>query len=238
MNTVFHAAASRGHAEHGWLDSWHTFSFASYHDPTRVHFGALRVLNDDTVAAGHGFGKHPHENMEIISIPLEGALKHIDTMGNQGVIRPGDVQLMSAGTGLMHAEMNASDTEPVKFLQIWIIPKIRNVTPQYRDRSFNPAGRDEKWQLLISPDGRDDSLESNQDAWLSIGKYKSGQEIDYTFRSEGTGLYVFIISGKVQLDDQLLNKRDGIGITDTQRIELMILEDSELLLIEVPVGYL
>jgi len=234
MNTVLHRAATRGHAEHGWLNSWHTFSFAHYHDPERVHFGALRVLNDDTVAPGMGFGKHPHDNMEIVSIPLEGALKHRDSMGSEGVIRYGDIQVMTAGSGLYHSEMNGSHTEPVKFLQIWVFPKSRNVTPRYADKTFDLKEREGKWQLLVSPDGKESSMTVNQDAWFSVGKFKGGDKVRYDLKKKDSGLYAFLISGSAQLGDILLEQRDGIGISDTGSIELDVRSDAEILLMEVP----
>jgi redox-sensitive bicupin YhaK (pirin superfamily) len=234
MNTILHRASSRGHANHGWLDSYHTFSFAHYHDPERVHFGALRVLNDDTVAPGMGFGKHPHDNMEIVSIPLEGALKHRDSMGSEGVIHYGDIQVMSAGSGLQHSEMNGSHTEPVKFLQVWVFPKVRNVTPRYEDKTFDLAGREGKWQLLVSPNGAEASMVVNQDAWFSIGKFKTGDHAMYTWKKTDSGVYAFLISGSVKLGDTRLGPRDGLGIMDTGAIEFQVLEDTELLLMEVP----
>ena len=234
MNTVLHRASTRGHADHGWLNSWHTFSFAHYHDPARVHFGALRVLNDDTVAPGMGFGKHPHDNMEIVSIPLEGALKHRDSMGSEGVIRYGEIQVMSAGSGLQHSELNGSHTDPVKFLQIWVFPKVRNVTPRYADKSFDLREREGKWQLLVSPNGRESSMVVNQDAWFSIGKFKAGESVRYDLKGKDSGVYAFFIEGSAKLDDILLERRDGIGITDVQSISLQVQSDAEILLMEVP----
>jgi len=234
MKTILHRAASRGHAEHGWLNSWHTFSFAHYHDPERVHFGALRVLNDDTVAPGMGFGKHPHDNMEIVSIPLEGALKHRDSMGSEGVIKYGDIQVMSAGSGLQHSEMNGSQTEPVKFLQIWVFPKLRNITPRYADKTFDLNEREGKWQLLVSPNGAEASMVVNQDAWFSIGKFKAGDQVRYNLRKKDSGVYAFIISGSAKLGDTLLEQRDGIGISDTESISLEVATDAEILMMEIP----
>jgi len=234
MNTVLHRAATRGHADHGWLNSWHSFSFAHYHDPARVHFGALRVLNDDTVAPGMGFGKHPHDNMEIVSIPLEGVLKHRDSMGSEGVIKYGDIQVMSAGSGLQHAEMNGSHTDPVKFLQIWVFPKLRNITPRYADKTFDLTEREGKWQLLASPDGKQASMVVNQDSWFSIGKFKAGESVHYDLKGKDSGVYAFLIEGSVKLGDTLLERRDGIGITDTPSISLQVQSDAEILLMEVP----
>jgi redox-sensitive bicupin YhaK (pirin superfamily) len=234
MKTILHRASTRGHADHGWLDSWHTFSFAHYHDPARIHFGALRVLNDDTVAPGMGFGKHPHDNMEIVSIPLEGALKHRDSMGSEGVIKYGDIQTMTAGSGLQHSEMNGSHTEPVKFLQIWVFPKLRNVPPRYADKTFDLAEREGKWQLLVSPDGEAGSMVVNQDTWFSIGKYKAGEKVSYTLKSKDNGLYAFLIQGSAKLGEELLERRDGVGITDTDSIAFEVRSDAEILLMEVP----
>src|SRR5215218_3902522 len=182
MNTVLHKAATRGHASHGWLDSWHTFSFAGYHDPSRVHFGVLRVLNDDTVAAGMGFGKHPHDNMEIISIPLEGSLEHQDSMGTKQIIKQGDVQVMSAGTGIAHSEKNASSIEPVKFLQIWVFPNKKNVTPRYDQQTFTDADKQNKLITVVSPINDGEGVHIYQDAWFSLGNLDKDVNVTYTLK--------------------------------------------------------
>lgn len=234
-NYIYHPANSRGHANHGWLNSYHTFSFANYYDPARVHFGVLRVLNDDTVAAGMGFGRHPHDNMEIISIPLEGDLEHQDSMGNTAVIRRGDIQVMSAGTGITHSEYNKNKDQQVKFLQIWVFPDKQNVTPRYGQITLNDADRENKLQQIISPDSNDAGLWIHQQAWFHLGHFERGKEFTYTVRRPGNGVYLFVIGGSFSADGKTLGLRDGLGITDTATLQLSSLEaDSELLIMEVP----
>lgn len=236
MKTIIHKASTRGHAEHGWLNSYHTFSFANYYNPDRVHFGALRVLNDDTVAAGMGFGTHPHDNMEIISIPLEGDLEHRDSMGTAAVIKNGDVQVMSAGTGVQHSEMNKNKDKAVKFLQIWVIPKIENAAPRYGQITLNAADRKNKLQLIVSPDKKDGDTWVNQDAWFSMGNFDKGQKVDYTIKKKGNGFYAFILEGDFTIAGEKLNRRDGIGISDTDKISIEANSDrAEILLMEVPI---
>jgi hypothetical protein len=236
MTTIVHKADTRGHANHGWLDSHHTFSFAGYHDPQRVHFGALRVLNDDTVAPGMGFGTHPHDNMEIISIPLSGELKHRDTMGTETVIKTGDVQIMSAGSGLQHSEMNNSRTEPVKFLQIWVFPKVRNIQPRYDQRTFNPAERLHNWQLIVSPDAEKDSIRINQDAWFSLADLEPGNQLEYQLHKSDNGVYLFVLNGDITVDGNSLATRDGIGLTGSDSFPISASSRSSLLAIEVPLS--
>ena len=233
--TILHSAASRGVANHGWLNSFHSFSFASYYNPDKMNFGVLRVLNDDTVAAGMGFGKHPHDNMEIISIPLEGDLKHEDTMGNATVIKKGDVQVMSAGTGIAHSEMNANKDAVVKFLQIWVIPNKQNVTPRYDQITLNLEDRHNKLQQILSPNPDDAGVWVHQDAWFNLGKLDKDVSIDYTFNKVGNGVYAFVLEGAFEIDGQALNKRDALGIWDTNTISIKSLSaDAEILLMEVP----
>lgn len=234
MNTALHKAATRGHANHGWLDSWHTFSFASYYDPARVHFGALRVLNDDTVAGGMGFGKHPHDNMEIISIPLEGALEHGDSLGNVQVIKKGDVQVMSAGTGVVHSEKNADPTLPVRFLQIWIFPNRKNVAPRYAQQTFTDADKHNKLITVVSPMGHPEGVNIYQDAWFSMGKLDKGITLTYPLKKEGNGVYAFLIEGDITINDIVLNRRDGLGISGTAELQIRTAADSEILLMELP----
>lgn len=232
---IFHAADSRGDANHGWLHSRHTFSFASYYDPKRIHFGALRVLNDDFVAPGMGFGTHPHDNMEIISIPLEGDLAHRDSMGNGTVIRHGDIQVMSAGTGIQHSEFNNSEENPVKFLQIWVFPNKRNVAPRYDQITLNLQDRYNKLQQVLSPSADDEGVWIHQDAWFHLGRFDHDFEIDYQVKKEGNGLYAFILEGAFEIDAHLTSKRDGLGIVDKKDIKIKSLSvDSELLLMEIP----
>ena len=233
--TIIHKANTRGHANHGWLNSFHTFSFADYHNPERVHFGALRVLNDDTVAPGMGFGAHPHDNMEIISIPLEGDLEHKDSMGNTQVIKHGDIQVMSAGTGIQHSEKNKSNSAPVKFLQIWVFPNKRNVTPRYGQITLNAADRKNKLQQIVSPDEKGEGVWVNQDAWFHLGSFDKGKRVDYIIKRPGNGVYAFILEGDFTIDGEKLNERDGIGISDTNKISIEANSDNaEILLMEVP----
>ena len=242
--TVLHKADTRGHANHGWLDSYHSFSFAGYYNPERMHFGVLRVLNDDTIDGGMGFGTHPHDNMEIISIPLEGELEHKDSMGNVAVIKSGDIQVMSAGTGIQHSEYNKNKDKKGKFLQIWVIPNKRNVIPRYDQISLKPEDRHNKLQQIVSPISKDEGLSAeakakegvwiHQDAWFHLGKFDKGKIAEYSIKKAGNGIYVFVISGDVTIDGQKLNARDGFGIWDTGKITIQADSDMEILLMEVP----
>ncbi len=234
MYTTLHKANTRGHANHGWLDSRHTFSFANYYDPERVHFGALRVLNDDTVEAGMGFGRHPHDNMEIISIPLEGDLEHQDSMGNTTVIKHGDIQVMSAGTGVFHSEYNKNKDRRVKFLQIWVLPDRNNIKPRYDQITLNLEDRHNKLQQVLSPNADDDGVWIYQNAWFHLGKLDKGFADDYKFKASGNGVYVFVLSGDVTINDILLNERDGLGIWDVDELTINADSDTEILLMEVP----
>ena len=234
MNMVLHKANTRGHADHGWLNSWHSFSFAGYYDPTRIHFGALRVLNDDTVAGGMGFGKHPHDNMEIISIPLEGDLEHGDNMGNTTVIRKGDVQIMSAGTGVVHSEKNHHTDLPVKFLQIWVFPDKQNVQPRYDQKTINELDKANKLATIVSPIGHGEGVEIHQDAWFSLGHLDKGKTIDYKIRKAGNGVYAFVLEGDVIINEVVLNRRDGMGISEIDTLSITADSNTELLLMEVP----
>jgi len=232
---VIHKAGSRGHANHGWLDSYHTFSFADYHDSSRVHFGALRVLNDDTVAAGMGFGAHPHENMEIISIPTEGDLEHKDSMGTSQVIKQGDIQVMSAGSGIQHSEKNASHHNPVKFFQIWVFPNKENVPPRYGQITLNPADRQNKLQQIVSPDKKDGDTWINQDAWFYLGKFDKGKQAEHIIKAKTNGVYAFVIEGDFSVNGEILNRRDGMGVADTDKITIVANSDNaEILLMDVP----
>lgn len=236
-NTII-KANERGFADHGWLQSFHSFSFANYYDPEKIHFGALRVLNDDTVSGGMGFGTHPHDNMEIVSIPLEGALEHKDSMGNVTVIKSGDIQVMSAGTGVRHSEYNKNSNIPVKFLQIWIIPNKKNVQPRYDQITLNAADRKNKLQQIISPENKEGGMWIYQDAWFNLGKFDAGKTVEYKMHKTINGLYVFILSGEFSLNDKILQRRDAIGITETETIHFEALTDeAEILLIEVPMTF-
>lgn len=233
-NMVIHRADTRGHANHGWLDTNHTFSFANYHHPERMHFGVLRVLNDDSVEGGMGFGTHPHSNMEIISIPLEGDLEHKDSMGNSGVIRQGDVQVMSAGTGIQHSEFNSNKDRPVKFLQIWVFPREKGVTPRYDQMSFKVSDRKNKWQQVLSPTPDDEGVWIHQDAWFHLGQFDEQKESTYIVKKSGNGVYAFVIEGSATIAGQQLGKRDGLGIWDVQELSIEADAGAEILLMEVP----
>ncbi len=236
MNTVLHKASTRGHANHGWLDTSHTFSFAHYYDPARMHFGALRVLNDDFVDGGKGFGTHPHDNMEIISIPLAGDLEHKDSLGNVAVIKQNDVQILSAGTGISHSEYNKNPDKKVNFLQIWVFPKVKNIKPRYDQISFKPEHRVNKLQQIVSPSKADDGVWINQDAWFQLGNLKKGFITDYAIKQNGNGVYAFVIDGDITINGQPLNKRDGLGIWDVEKLNLVANSDAHVLLMEVPMN--
>lgn len=235
-NITIHRANTRGHANHGWLDSKHTFSFANYHNPERMHFGVLRVLNDDTVEAGMGFGTHPHNNMEIISIPLEGDLEHKDSMGTLSVIKQGDVQVMSAGTGIQHSEFNKNKDKKVKFLQIWIFPKQKGVQPRYDQMTFKAADRKDKLQQILSPNPDDAGVWIHQDAWFHLGDLSPAFSTTYELRKPGNGIYFFVLSGSVEIAGQALADRDGLGIVDVQRVEIKAQTRTEILVMEVPMS--
>jgi hypothetical protein len=231
MKFIYYPASKRGHANHGWLDSWHSFSFASFYNPELMHFGKLRVLNDDTIAGGTGFGAHPHDNMEIVSIPLEGKLAHQDSTGGKKTLEPGEVQRMTAGTGIVHSEFNALDDEPGKFLQIWIMPDKRNVTPKYDQKKFD--FKDNQLTLVVSQDGRDGSLDLNQNANVWLGKFSEETQLDIPLPKD-QGLYVFVIEGSAKTQDKELQKRDAEGIYDTDKVTITANANSYLLLMEVP----
>lgn len=234
MKTILHKANTRGVADHGWLSSRHTFSFAEYYDPARMHFGALRVLNDDRVAGGMGFGRHPHDNMEIISIPLEGDLEHQDSMGNVAVIRKGDVQVMSAGTGITHSEKNKNHDQEVRFLQIWVFPNVRNAQPRYGQITLDPAERKNRFQQIISPNGNDDGLWIHQNAWFHLGTFDQGASATYPLKDTANGVYVFVIKGRVEVNGVALDERDGLGVEDATELTVTANSpDAEVLLMEV-----
>lgn len=234
MNTIFHKADTRGFANHGWLKSHHSFSFANYYNPERMHFGALRVLNDDVVEGGRGFGKHPHDNMEIVSIPLEGTLEHKDSMGNVAVIKEGEVQAMSAGTGIFHSEQNKNLHQAAKFLQIWIFPKERNIEPKYTQVSLKDIKKENAFYQVLSPNPEDQGVCIHQDAWFHLGEFNQSTKSQYQLKKAGNGVYVFVLEGQVQIAGKTLDKRDGLGLWDVDAIELEIAENSHLLLMEVP----
>jgi len=234
MNSILHRAATRGFADHGWLKSHHMFSFANYYNPERVHFGALRVLNDDSIAPGTGFGRHPHDNMEIVSIPLEGDLEHQDTMGNKGVIRHGDVQVMSAGTGVYHSEMNASNENPTKFLQIWVFPNQQDVEPRYDQITLDESKMKNQLFQIVSPNPNDDSVWVHQNAWFHLGNFDEETKLTYDLKNKENGVYAFLLEGKAKINGIELEKRDGLGIWDVENLSLEMQKDARILLMEVP----
>lgn len=233
MKSIFHPAAGRGHNTFSWLDSYHSFSFGQFYDENKVHFGALRVLNDDTVAPGMGFGAHPHDNMEIVSIPLEGALEHRDSMGNNGVIRVNDVQIMSAGTGIQHSEFNHSKTEEVKFLQIWVFPRERQIEPRYDQKTFDLDAGTNQWQILVDPQGGV-GVRIAQEAWFSVAKLDAGSTLNYDVKRQGNGTYFFVLDGKVSIEEKELANRDALGIWEVPSVNVSALEPARVLAIEVP----
>lgn len=234
-NTIIHKAASRGVANHGWLHSFHSFSFASYYNPERIHFGALRVLNDDTVSGGMGFGAHPHDNMEIISIPLQGDLEHKDSMGNTTVIKHGDIQVMSAGTGIQHSEYNKNKDEQVKFLQIWIFPNKKDVTPRYDQITLDVKDRQNQLQQILSPNPADAGVWIHQDAWFHLGNFENEKTFQYSIKKQGNGVYAFVLKGKFLIDGVEADTRDGFGISGADQIDFTSMsDDAEILLMEVP----
>ena len=236
-NTVLHKATTRGHADHGWLNAYHSFSFASWYNPERVQFGVLRVLNDDTVAPGMGFGTHPHDNMEIITIPLEGDLAHKDSMGNTETIKTGDVQVMSAGTGVQHSEFNPNTDQQTKLFQIWLFPKYRNVVPRYQQITLDVAKQKNNFAQILSPNEEDEGVWIYQDAWFHLGKFDANFKIEYPLKKKGNGVYAFILKGDFTIENQALNQRDGFGIWDIDKLSIVSnSEEAELLLMEVPMS--
>lgn len=236
MKTTLHKADTRGHANHGWLNSYHTFSFANYYDPERQNFGVLRVLNDDEVSAGMGFGKHGHSNMEIISIPLEGDLEHEDSMGNKTVIRSGDIQVMSAGTGVQHSEKNKNSDSKVKFLQIWVIPNKANVEPRYDQITLDTLDLRNKFHQVLSPDKEDDGVWAHQNAWFHMGDFDKEITTQYQLKDPSNGLYVFVLEGECKVGHIELTRRDGLGIERTESVDFHIEPRTKLLLMEVPIA--
>jgi len=235
MNFVLHKAEDRGHANHGWLDAYHSFSFASWYNPEKVHFGMLRVLNDDTIAGGMGFGMHPHDNMEIITIMQKGALQHQDSMGNKGIIEVGEVQVMSAGSGITHSEFNAKEDEEAQLFQIWVFANKKNVEPRYDTLKLAEKNYTNKFCQIISPDAKDEGSWIHQDAWFNLGKFEKGKTIDYTVKKKNNGVYAFIINGNARVNGQELSKRDALGIWNIDKLSLTSLsDDMEVLLMDVP----
>lgn len=236
-NSIIHKANTRGHADHGWLQANFSFSFGSWYNPDRIQFGALRVLNDDIIGEGMGFGTHPHDNMEIITIPLEGDLAHKDSMGNAATINSGDIQVMSAGTGIQHSEYNPNANLKTKSLQIWLFPNQQNVTPRYQQITLNPQEGINTLQQILSPNPDDAGVWIHQDAWFHTGKFDAGVTTTYDLKKKGNGVYVFILSGTMVINGQELETRDGFGIWNIETLEIKAISDAEVLLMEVPMNY-
>lgn len=237
VQTTLHKANTRGVADHGWLKSYQSFSFGGYYNPERINFGALRVLNDDIVSGGMGFGEHPHDNMEIISIPLAGELQHKDSMGNEATIRAGEIQVMSAGTGIYHAEYNADPENPAKFLQIWLFPNQRNVTPRYDQVLLEQAERRNEFIQILSPNENDEGVWIYQDAWFNLAKFDANYLATYPIKTSNHGVYIFVLSGEIEVEGQKLTARDGFGIWNTPQFDIKSLSNSEFLLMEVPMEF-
>lgn len=234
-NMVLHKASSRGHADHGWLNAHHTFSFANYYAPERMHFGVLRVLNDDVIAAGRGFGTHPHDNMEIVTIPLSGTVAHTDSMGNSGTIGAGEVQVMSAGTGITHSEFNHEKDAELRLLQIWMFPRQRDVAPRYAQIELDPKAGENAFEQILSPSPDDAGVWVHQDAWFNLGRFDAGKTMDYRVKRKGNGVYAFIIEGGATINGQVLGQRDGLGLWDVENLTITTgTNGARILLMDVP----
>lgn len=233
-NQILYKAESRGHANHGWLDSYHTFSFAGYRNPERINFGVLRVVNDDTVAGGMGFGMHPHDNMEIISIPTSGRLEHKDSMGTGSIISTGEIQVMSAGKGIHHSEFNPDKNEETKFFQIWLFPNKLNVEPRYQQITMNEADRKDQWDQILSPDPEDKGVWIHQNAWFHITDLSEGKDLSYELKDKNNGIFLFVIEGQISLDETVLDRRDALGFWDTDKFKIKAAKNSRVLAMEVP----
>ncbi len=236
MKTVVHKSDARGYANHGWLKARHSFSFAQWYNPEKINFGVLRVLNDDIISGGQGFGTHPHDNMEIITIPLHGAIEHKDSEGNHGIINTGDLQIMSAGTGIRHSEFNHNKDQELNLLQIWLFPKVDNITPRYDQKTFKAEEQNNKFNVAVSPEKSDTSLWINQDAWFSLGKFEKGKAFTYTIKKKGNGAYVFLIEGKATVAGITLDKRDAIGISEADSFDFNVSDDAYILVIDLPMN--
>ena len=234
MKTILYSAKDRGSADYGWLKPNYYFSFSQYHNPSKVHFGVLRVLNDDFIMGGGMFPPHPHDNMEIVTIPLTGAVEHRDNTGGHGIIKSGDIQIMSAGSGIQHSEANASKTDPLTLFQIWVFPKLKNITPRYDQRTFKIEDRNNKWQIVVSPREEDNALWINQDARFALANVSAGKSIEYQNAFKGNGVFLVVINGRIEINGTQLNKRDALGIRDADSFIINATEDAELLAIEVP----
>ena len=236
MKTILQKASERGTVDHGWLKPNFYFSFANYYNPEKVHFGLLRVLNDDFIAGGGKFHTHPHDNMEIVTIPLSGAVHHKDNAGGEGIIKEGDVQIMSAGSGVQHSEANASATDELNLFQVWVFPKEKNIKPRYDQRTFDVNDRTNNWQVVVSPKEEDKALWINQDARFALTKLEAGKTIEYKNAFKGNGVYLVVVNGSVKVGDEVLNKRDSLGVCDTDSFSITASEDAELMAVEVPMN--
>ena len=234
MKKIIHRAKDRGIQDHGWLKAAHSFSFAGYHDPLKMHFGLLRVLNDDIVAPGMGFGTHGHDNMEIVTIPLKGSLSHKDSLGSVGNISAGEVQMMSAGSGIEHSEFNGSSKEEVNLLQIWVFPKVRNISPRYDQQKYDLESNKNSFVTLVSSEEQPGVMWINQDSVFSLGKFEQGTTASYQMKHAGNGAYVFLVDGEIEIDGTTLEKRDALGLFDMEKIDISVRKDSQILIIEVP----
>ena len=237
MKTVFHAAETRGNQNHGWLNANHSFSFANFYDPSRMNFGALRVLNDDDIAAGRGFGTHPHNNMEIITLPLKGDLEHQDSMGHSEVIQEGDIQVLSAGTGIEHSEHNKNTDRPINLLQLWIFPNKQDVTPRYDQKSIRDLKKENEFYQILSPNPEDAGVWIHQNAWMHLGDFTEFKEQNYTLKDKKNGVYVFMLEGEATLGSHSLKKRDALGIWETESLSIIAQPNSRIFLIEVPMNF-
>lgn len=236
MKKIFHPSKTRGEANHGWLQARHSFSFANYFNPERIQFGALRVLNDDIIAPGKGFGMHPHDNMEIITIPLEGALEHKDSMNNIGVIEADEVQVMSAGTGVYHSEYNKNSNQSVNLLQLWVLPNQKNITPRYDQKNIKEFKKINTLYPIITPNSEDSTLWIHQDAWFHLGDFNQETRVSYPLNKDGNGVYIFIIEGTAEIEGEKLQKRDALGVWETNSISLIAKENTRALIIEIPMN--
>lgn len=234
MKTIFHKSNTRGHANHGWLETFHTFSFADYYDSSRIHFGVLRVINDDTIAAGMGFGTHPHDNMEIITIPLEGDVQHRDSMGNGTIIHTGEVQVMSAGSGITHSEFNPNPDKLTKLLQIWVLPNKQNATPRYDQLSWKDKNKHNELEQILSPNPNDAGVWIHQNAWFHMGSFDADKDFTYSLKDKSNGLYIFVLDGKIEVANHQLESRDGLGVWQCSQVDFSILKPCTILLMEVP----
>ena len=234
MKSVFHSASSRGEANHGWLKAKHSFSFADFYNPERIQFGVLRVLNDDIIAPGMGFGTHPHDNMEIITIPLEGALEHKDSMNNIGIIEADEIQVMSAGTGISHSEYNKNKDQSVSLLQLWVFPHTQNVTPRYDQKNIKDLKKTNSFYPIVTPNPEDPGMWIHQDAWFHLGEFNEETIVKYNIHKNGNGVYVFVIEGEGSVLDKTLSKRDALGIWEANSFSITAKKNSKILLLEVP----